>query len=111
MYDGMTFPESLPPSLLKRVGTFFGFYKESDLNEPVPSHEISQERSFLIFLCDHKKALSNAEFSYFNFSKIVEDIWHMYMQLRVQKTCQGYFQSNYDNFRKAFSVSWVCLKL
>ena len=85
----MTFPEEEPTSLLGKVKRFFPFFNTAEEEKlKIPSHPHAQENSLLIFLDSYAKKLREANFSInseTNFLKCVNDIYHVFEQLRCQK--------------------------
>ena len=93
VYDGMTFPEEQPKSLMAKFKDFFVGSSE----DRIPHHDQVQEECLLIFLDKHEKILKNLEFSTIsklNFSKFVNGVYHIYEQLQSHGLCRNNVQSD-----------------
>ena len=98
VYDGMAFPEKQPSSIIKTVGKFVGAVadyitgQETEKELVVPNHGQVQEECLYIFLEDHRKLLTNLDFTrkkvQVTYSMCVDEIYVIFEQLRVQSLCR-----------------------
>ena len=90
----MTFPEEKPSSVLQRLQSFGRsfFGKESDLDKPIPKHEVTQEEALYYYMEKHKKLLTNLEFlsgGRLDFLKCVNGIYRVYERIVGPTVCRG----------------------
>ena len=96
LYDGIVLPRSPPSGIIEWVKGFFGF---GSGGKEFLNHESLREKSFHIFLEEHKRNLINTEptsNSKLNFTKYVSGIYDIYTQLHRQDIYHGDNQSRED---------------
>ena len=112
VYDGMTFPEEQPKSLMAKIGGAFKDFFVGPSEDRIPHHDQVQEECLQIFLDKHGKILKNLEFSTItklNFSKFANGVYHIYEQLQSHGLCRGNVQT--DSKRVVYQLPMVCIKI
>lgn len=85
-FDGIVYPAAQSLSALQKLGKFVKkLWLTSDGGEvTIPSYRLTQQDSFRLFMKEFESALLSLEPHRFNFKKIVDEMHHVYLQLRNQ---------------------------
>lgn len=101
-YDEITFPAS-STSWFKAISNWWSSLGSEEKKIKLPTHEEALEESLFLYLTEHKDTLAKFKFTAgdFNYSRTVNDIYHIFKQLCDQRSFET------DHWRREVPVKWA----